>query len=521
MLKVNKKLKEYIENSSQIVFFGGAGVSTESGIPDFRSKDGLYNQKDIQFEKYSPEYLLSRECLYHNPKVFFEFYRQKMDMRKFNPNVTHQFLAELEKSGKLIGIITQNIDGLHQKAGSQVVYEIHGTTQKNYCTKCGEKYDENFIFDSQDTIPKCPKCGGMVRPDVVLYGEQTKFDKEVKELLADADMLIVGGTSLQVYPANTYVYNFTGKHLVIINKENLEMNLGNQDLFIRSNLGDVFSEIGCEDNMLEKRDYKEEIIVHRMSPDVWKILQPLKTPEDWNQAMQPESLNSFLFQLIAQLEEQGVTDVGTVRICPADEEYLQNTQDINYETLYHYNPSEEDCRRILKKNGFDRNWDMFFLAGVSISKCQEVSLSDKTIAYIQKYLQNIFGEAHVRYSGSILKMYDEKYMNSGRMDFYKLRKVIEKEDPEECKTMQIQSLEFILIPFLVHGDVDEHIVDVEAFLDTSNVRNHPTEYECDFVGSGIQDMIMEDIEADQFVLCPYIQADFTLDDFCKEIKNAM
>ena len=133
--KINRLLN-YIDKSKHIVFFGGAGVSTESGIPDFRSKDGLYNQHDVQFDKYKPEYLLSKECLYNNPKVFYEFYRQKMDTRDIEPNITHKVLAKLEEMGKLSGIVTQNIDGLHQKAGSKNVYEIHGTTSRNYCHNC-------------------------------------------------------------------------------------------------------------------------------------------------------------------------------------------------------------------------------------------------------------------------------------------------------------------------------------------------------------------------------------------------
>lgn len=167
-----EQLKKYIEESNNIVFFGGAGVSTESGILDFRSKNGLYNQHDIQFDKYEPEYLLSRECLYHNPKVFYEFYRQKMDTRNIEPNITHKVLAKMEEAGKLSAIITQNIDGLHQKAGSKNVFEIHGTTQRNYCSKCGKEYNSDYIFDTNETIPKC-ECRGLIRPDVTLYGEKT------------------------------------------------------------------------------------------------------------------------------------------------------------------------------------------------------------------------------------------------------------------------------------------------------------------------------------------------------------
>lgn len=241
--KLNKFI-QYIKESENIVFFGGAGVSTESGIPDFRSKDGLYNQHDVQFDKYTPEYLLSRECLFTNPKVFYEFYRQKMDTRAIQPNITHQVLAKMEAAGKLKAVVTQNIDGLHQKAGSKTVYEIHGTTHRNYCAKCGKDYDEGYLFDNEYDIPKC-ECRGLIRPDVTLYGEGLP-DEEVVPALATisaADMLIIGGTSLQVYPANSFVDMFRGKHIVVINKEPLSIKLGDEDLVFEENLGDVFREI--------------------------------------------------------------------------------------------------------------------------------------------------------------------------------------------------------------------------------------------------------------------------------------
>lgn len=238
-------LEKYIEESNNIVFFGGAGVSTESGIPDFRSKDGLYNQHDVRFDRYEPEYLLSRECLYNNPKVFYEFYRQKMDTRKFEPNITHKVLAKLEGTEKLKAIVTQNIDGLHQKAGSNTVYEIHGTTQKNYCSKCKVEYHKDFLFNTKETIPKC-ECGGLIRPDVTLYGEDLPSEAvdNAIEAIQKADMLIVGGTSLTVYPAAYYVYEFKGEHLVIINKEELAIQLNpDSDLFIKDSLGNVFNEL--------------------------------------------------------------------------------------------------------------------------------------------------------------------------------------------------------------------------------------------------------------------------------------
>ena len=240
-----EKLKEYIKESKNIVFFGGAGVSTESGIPDFRSKDGLYNQHDVQFDKYEPEYLLSRECLYNNPKVFYEFYRQKMDTRDIEPNITHKVLAKMEQAGKLNAIVTQNIDGLHQKAGSKNVFEIHGTTRRNYCSKCKMEYHPDFIFNTKDAIPKC-ECRGLIRPDVTLYGENlpTKAADNAISAISHADMLMIGGTSLQVYPAANFISYFTGKHLVVINKEPINLTLNaDTDLIIIDSLGTVFSEI--------------------------------------------------------------------------------------------------------------------------------------------------------------------------------------------------------------------------------------------------------------------------------------
>lgn len=240
-----EKLKEYINKSNNIVFFGGAGVSTESGIPDFRSKNGLYNQHDVRFDQYEPEYLLSRECLYNNPKVFYEFYRQKLDTRDIEPNITHTVLAKMEAAGKLSAIVTQNIDGLHQKAGSKNVFEIHGTTQRNYCSKCGKSYPEDFLYKSKDAIPKC-ECRGFIRPDITLYGEPlpNAAVSGALDAISSADMLIVGGTSLQVYPAAQFITSFQGEHLVVINKEKLCIMLNPKtDLMITESLGNVFREI--------------------------------------------------------------------------------------------------------------------------------------------------------------------------------------------------------------------------------------------------------------------------------------
>ncbi len=239
-----KQLNEMIKNSRHIVFFGGAGVSTESGIPDFRSKDGLYNQHDVQFDAYSPEYLLSHDCVYHNSKVFFEFYRQKMDTRHIEPNVTHYKLAQMEKEGKLDCVVTQNIDGLHQKAGSQVVYEIHGTTQRNYCTRCGKTVSPDFIFESTDPIPACPDCGGMIRPDVTMYGESLPDEawEGAMRCISRADLFIIGGTSLTVYPAANLVNYFRGNNLVIINRDRTPQDRY-CNLVFHENLGDVFGAI--------------------------------------------------------------------------------------------------------------------------------------------------------------------------------------------------------------------------------------------------------------------------------------
>ena len=239
------KLKQFIDNSENIVFFGGAGVSTESGVPDFRSKDGLYNQHDVRFDKYQPEYLLSHSCLVNEPEVFFEFYRQKMDTRNIEPNFAHIYLAELEKRGKLKAVVTQNIDGLHQKAGSKTVYEIHGTTQRNYCTACGKAYDSDYIFNCEFKIPRC-ECGGIVRCDVTLYEEALPEEavRGAVNAISKADMLIIGGTSLTVYPAASYIRYFRGKYMVIINKEHLPVSFGQENtLEINEPIGQVFKKL--------------------------------------------------------------------------------------------------------------------------------------------------------------------------------------------------------------------------------------------------------------------------------------
>ena len=242
--KQKERLLQIIDESENIVFFGGAGVSTGSGIPDFRSKNGLYNQHDVQFEDYSPEYLLSHSCLYEKPEVFYEFYRQKLDTRGIEPNIAHTTLMKLEEIGKLKAVITQNIDGLHQLSGSKEVYEIHGTTQVNYCVKCGKRYPADYIFECGEAVPRCDcKWHGLIRPDVVLYEEQLpeNTDDAITAICA-ADTLIIAGTSLTVYPAANFVRYFGGNHIVLLNMErpeNLALNK-DRDLFIQGNMSEAF-----------------------------------------------------------------------------------------------------------------------------------------------------------------------------------------------------------------------------------------------------------------------------------------
>ncbi len=230
-----KELQKIIEESNNIVFFGGAGVSTESGIPDFRSKDGLYHQKYA----YPPEEILSHTFFMTHPEEFYKFYKEKMNSLKIEPNGTHQKLVELEKKGKLKAIITQNIDGLHTKAGSQNVLELHGSILRNYCMDCHKFYEASFVFQSEG-IPKC-RCGGMIKPDVVLYEEaldSTTLEQAIQSIM-DADVLIVAGTSLQVYPASGLIRYFRGKHFVLINKEKTPYD-SLADLVIHDALGNVF-----------------------------------------------------------------------------------------------------------------------------------------------------------------------------------------------------------------------------------------------------------------------------------------
>ena len=233
-----QQLKQWINDSGRIVFFGGAGVSTESGIPDFRSVDGLYNQ---QFE-YPPEQIISHGFFLRDPDYFFRFYREKMMPLGFSPNITHRKLARWESERKLSAVITQNIDGLHQKAGSKAVYELHGSILRNYCMRCGKFHNAEFVKET-DGIPCCD-CGGIVKPDVVLYEEQLDQDTVEKSIraISDADMLIVAGTSLTVYPAAGLIRYYRGNRMVLINRDATPFDK-NADLVINDSLGNVFSDL--------------------------------------------------------------------------------------------------------------------------------------------------------------------------------------------------------------------------------------------------------------------------------------
>lgn len=233
-----KKLKEIVDNSDNIVFFGGAGVSTESNIPDFRSTDGLYNQT----YKYPPETILSHSFYVRNTEEFYRFYKDKMLYLDAKPNKAHLKLAEWEKSGKLKAVITQNIDGLHQAAGSKKVYELHGSVLRNYCTKCGKFFSAQYILES-DGVPKC-ECGGIIKPDVVLYEEG--LDNEVMRnaisAIANADVLIIGGTSLAVYPAAGLIDYYRGNKLVLVNKSTTPMD-SRANLLVSGSIGEIFDQI--------------------------------------------------------------------------------------------------------------------------------------------------------------------------------------------------------------------------------------------------------------------------------------
>ncbi len=234
-MKDTEKLQNIVDQAKRIVFFGGAGVSTESGIPDFRSVDGLYNQK----YDYPPETILSHSFFESNPKEFYRFYRDKMLIVDAEPNAAHKKLAEMEQKGKLTAVVTQNIDGLHQKAGSRNVLELHGSIHRNSCLKCGRNYDAEYMLKSKEEVPHC-SCGGIIKPDVVLY-EESLDEQTLRDsirFISQADVLIIGGTSLAVYPAAGLIDYFRGEHLVVINMAPTSRDR-QADLLIQDKIGSV------------------------------------------------------------------------------------------------------------------------------------------------------------------------------------------------------------------------------------------------------------------------------------------
>lgn len=233
-----KRLRAMIDEVNNIVFFGGAGVSTESGIPDFRSQDGLYHQK----YKYPPETIVSHDFYVNQPNDFFDFYKDKMIALDAKPNTAHKVLAKLESLGKVKAVVTQNIDGLHYAAGSKTVYELHGSVHRNYCEKCGKFYPVEYIVESE-SIPMC-ECGGRIKSDVVLYGESLDYRtiQQTIEAIQQADLLIVGGTSLSVYPAAGFIDYFKGKYTVVINLDDTARNV-QADLVINEKIGEVFEQL--------------------------------------------------------------------------------------------------------------------------------------------------------------------------------------------------------------------------------------------------------------------------------------
>ena len=235
------KLKSWIEESNNIVFFGGAGVSTESGIPDFRGEKGIY--KTISEYGVNPETILSHTFFENNKEVFFDYCKKNLIYTDAKPNAAHYALAKLEEEGKLKAVITQNIDNLHQEAGSKNVLELHGTLYKNYCIKCGKKFSIDYIINS-DGVPKCDKCGGVVRPDVVLYEEGLDMNlmEEAVRYISNADILIIGGTSLAVYPAAGLINYYRGHKLVLINKSTTNVD-SRADLVLHMSIGKVFKKV--------------------------------------------------------------------------------------------------------------------------------------------------------------------------------------------------------------------------------------------------------------------------------------
>ena len=234
-----EQLKQIVADSNNIVFFGGAGVSTESGIPDFRSVDGLYNQK----YKYPPEVMVSHSFFRQHTEEFFEFYKNKMIALDAKPNAAHKKLAQLEQDGKVKAVITQNIDGLHYAAGSKEVLELHGSVHRNYCEQCGKFYPVEYIVESKG-VPRCEACGAIVKPDVVLYEEGLDYETMQKavQYIRDAEVLIIGGTSLAVYPAAGFIDYFRGRHLVVINMDRIAKDV-HAELLIQERIGEVFERL--------------------------------------------------------------------------------------------------------------------------------------------------------------------------------------------------------------------------------------------------------------------------------------
>lgn len=247
MCEINK-LAEMIQKSTSVVFFGGAGVSTESGIPDFRSESGLYKARSIF--GHSPEEMLSHDFFVHNTKIFFRYYKENLIASGAKPNDAHKALAILEKKGYISAVITQNIDGLHQAAGSETVYELHGATRRNYCVGCRKTFELSYIMDQtncKDDVPICESCGSVVRPDVVLYGEGLDgdvIDKAVSALKS-ADMLIIGGTSLSVYPAAAFLDYYVGRRIAVINKSEAMLD-DRADVIIREPIGVTMKQALCQ-----------------------------------------------------------------------------------------------------------------------------------------------------------------------------------------------------------------------------------------------------------------------------------
>lgn len=236
-------LKQYISQAQHITFFGGAGVSVGSGIPDFRSKNGLYNNMPKGYRNVKPEYMLSKSCLNENPELFFAFYKNIMDVRGYEPNSVHKYLAKLEANGKMEAVITQNVDLLHEAAGTKKLFKIHGTVAQNHCSKCHKIYDKDYIFNDTNTVPRC-ECGGIIRPNVVLYGEQLPEDQVdgAIDALHNTDLLIVCGTSLTVQPAASFISESRASMMVVINQQSTDYDCW-ADIVFREDMNTIFDKL--------------------------------------------------------------------------------------------------------------------------------------------------------------------------------------------------------------------------------------------------------------------------------------